>query len=58
MSQGYKIPKVTADVIMEVMEGVCLKNGMGVDDAMAYIGKSKEYARRALVVSVRDHRTG
>lgn len=51
MTQSYKIPKVTADVIMEIMEGVCLKNGMNIDEATAYIAKSKEYAKRALVVA-------
>lgn len=51
MTQKYKIPKVTADVIMETMEGICLKNGMSIDEATAYIAKSKEYARRALVVA-------
>lgn len=51
MVDDYKIPRVTADIVMEIMEGVCLKNGMNVDEATAYIAKSKEYARRAIVVA-------
>jgi len=51
MTQDYRIPNVPADIIMEVMEGVCLKNGMNVDEATAYIAKSKSYAKRALVMS-------
>lgn len=33
------------------MEGVCLKNGMSIDETTQYIGKSKEYAKRSLIVS-------
>lgn len=51
MTHDYKVPRVTADIIMEVMEGICLKNGMKLEEATSYIAKSKEYARRALVVS-------
>ncbi len=51
MTQDYKIPNVPADIIMEVMEGICLKNGMNVVEATAYIAKSKPYAQRALVMS-------
>ena len=51
MSANYKIPEVTAPVIMETMEGVCLKSGMNVEEATHYINKSKVYAQRSLTVT-------
>lgn len=51
MNQDYKIPDVAAEVIMETVEGACFKGGITIDEAANYIGKSKEYARRALIIS-------
>lgn len=51
MNQEYKIPDVPAEIIMEAIEGACFKSGITIDDAASYIGKSKEYARRALIIS-------
>ena len=51
MSTEYKIPQVAADIVMEIMEGLCLKSDMNVDQAANYINKSKKYAKRALIVA-------
>lgn len=49
-AKEYSIPKVTAKVIMEVVEGVCYykNNGFTLEDAMNYASISDVYARRAL----------
>ena len=48
MPQDYKIPRVAPDIIMETMEGVCFKSSLDIKSAQEYIGKSFDYARKAL----------
>ena len=53
MESKFKIPDVTADIIMEIVEGVCYKNvGLDTNEAAEYIKKSKTYASRALTASI------
>lgn len=49
----YKIPEVTADKIMEVVEGVSYKgsDGLDVQATAKYLGKTTVYAKRALNAS-------
>lgn len=53
MEKRYSIPKVTADVIMETVEGICYKkDGFTSKDAENYLKKSAAYASRALTASL------
>ena len=53
MSQQFKIPKVTADIILETVEGICFKNdGFTSKDAEKYLNKSSAYAVRGLTASL------
>jgi hypothetical protein len=47
---GFKIPDVTAKVIMEAMEGVCHSgsSGLSVEKIASYINSTPSYARRAM----------
>ncbi|WP_148681551.1 AAA-associated domain-containing protein [Candidatus Nitrososphaera gargensis] len=49
-AQEYRVQKVTAKVIMEVVEG-CSHSGLSVKDAAEYVGVSVEYARRAVDIA-------
>jgi hypothetical protein len=54
MPTKYKIPEVTAEAIMETVEGVSYKNSEGFDmhAAADYLGKTTVYAKRALDASL------
>jgi hypothetical protein len=46
----YTVPDVSAEAIMESVEGICLagEKGLSLEDVSRYIGKTKNYARRCV----------
>jgi len=50
----FTIPEVSADAIMEAVEGICLAGSKGLvaEEVANYIGKTKEYARRCINLAI------
>ncbi|MEM5867859.1 MAG: hypothetical protein QXG39_08065 [Candidatus Aenigmatarchaeota archaeon] len=50
----FVIPEVSAETVMEALEGICIagSKGLTLREVCNYIGKSEEYARRCINVAI------